>query len=84
MDGTVEGIGIVYKQIHSSHTLDGVRIRSWLLDDQTRCAPVEIVSVLQHVEERTSGLRGFLQDHSHPRAVATGVGAAAIIAEDED
>ena len=73
MHSTVERVGIVYKEIHGSNSLDGISVRHRLLHDQTGGAAVEVISVLQHVEERPSGLRGFLQDHAHARAVAAGV-----------
>lgn len=56
MHSTVEGVGIVYKEIHSSNSLDGISVRHRLLHDQTGGAAVEVISVLQHVEERPSGL----------------------------
>lgn len=82
MDSPVEWIGIINEQINRTNTLDGIRVHDRLLHDQTGGAAPEVVSVLlQHVEERTPSLGGFLQDHSHARAVAAGVGAASVVAD---
>ena len=83
MHDPVERVGVVYEEVHGSHSLNGIGVCHRLLHDQTCCTPVEIISVFKHIEERTSGLGRLLQDQSHPRAVAAGVGAASVIAEEE-